>query len=423
MIDTIAKLFAKLLLDRFAPERNLRVRPNQGGFRPGMGCVDQIFTLRRILEHRSKYQQPTSACFIDFKTAFDSVDRISLWQIMAADGVPIKLLNLIKAYYVSTTARVRAYGEESEGFNLSAGVRQGCPLSPMLFNYAIDWILERALPPYRGVQLSDDLWIADLEYADDVVLLGAEPASLQPVLERIARYAADLGLSINPSKTKLMSTFIGPVQPIVFNGEAIQQVSEFSYLGSLTLPNGQAKAEVTSRIAKARAVFGRLCKCLWSRSEIGMKTKMLVYSSSVRPVLLYGCETWPVRSVDSEALEVFDHWCLRKISRVAWQQRATNQSVRERCSNIRRLSDVVRQRRLQWFGHLLRKPSETLTLKALNMLPCPDWRCRTGGQVKTWIKTIQSDVELLGLAAVYGLRRWRKDWISIGATLACDRRA
>ena len=98
LLNVAAKVFAKLVLTRFCHERDSRTRPTQAGFRSGKGCVNQIFTLRRVLEHRHKYQQPTVACFIDFRTAFDSVDRSSLWRIMKNDGMPDKLINLIKEY-------------------------------------------------------------------------------------------------------------------------------------------------------------------------------------------------------------------------------------------------------------------------------------------------------------------------------------
>ncbi len=80
-------------------------------------------------------------CFIDFACAFDSVDKDSLWWIMVADGIPPKLLRLIKAYYASTKMKVKASGIDSMSFEIRSGVRQGCPLSPTYINNIIQWIL------------------------------------------------------------------------------------------------------------------------------------------------------------------------------------------------------------------------------------------------------------------------------------------
>ena len=112
LIDVAAKVFTVLLLRRFQEERDLRTRRTQAGFRPGRGCTDQIFNLRRTLEERFAHQQPTVVCFVDFAAAFDSVDREALWRLLRADGLPQKLLRLIQAYYRSTTVSVRAYGDK-----------------------------------------------------------------------------------------------------------------------------------------------------------------------------------------------------------------------------------------------------------------------------------------------------------------------
>ncbi len=102
-----------------------------------------MHNLRRTLEQRWSFQQATVMSFVDFDSALDSVDRDFLWLIMAADGMPPKPLRLIKAYYASTKMKVRASGSGSMVFEIRSGVRQGCALSPTLFNYTIVWILAR----------------------------------------------------------------------------------------------------------------------------------------------------------------------------------------------------------------------------------------------------------------------------------------
>ena len=424
LIDIAAKIFSVMLLNRFSRARDARTRPNQGGFRRGRGCVDQIFTLRRVLEHRYKYQQPTVACFIDFRTAFDSINRDSLWTVIKADGLPDKLVRLMRAYYSATHARVRVYGEESPEFPLKFGVRQGCPLSPVLFNYAIDWTMEQALVDYPGVQMSNEMWISDLEFADDIVVLGDSPSALQPVLDRIESSGRSIGLIINSSKTKVLSTCPNmPNQCLSISGEPIEQVDSFKYLGSTLLPNGQAKEEIVLRTNNARSVFLQLRRVLWARSEISLRTKLQVFRAAIRPVLMYGCETWPLRAEDTRRLEVFDHWCLRQILKVDWHDKITNNDIRRRCENIERLSDLLQRRRLQWFGHVLRRENTELSKQALHSSPCPGWRCRLGGQLKTWISTVKADMDRLKLYTVYGVRQWNNNWLSLCAELTADRRS
>ncbi|BHF60393.1 hypothetical protein SprV_0100335800 [Sparganum proliferum] len=127
-----------LLTWRFQVVRDSRAMPNRAEFRARSGCANRVFTLRRILEFRHSYQQPTAVCFVDLAARFDSVYRESLWWIMALDGVPPKIIVMTKAYYRSTTARVPVHNNVPQPFAIQSGVRQGCILSPILFIYATD---------------------------------------------------------------------------------------------------------------------------------------------------------------------------------------------------------------------------------------------------------------------------------------------
>ncbi|BHF74601.1 Cytochrome c oxidase subunit 5B [Sparganum proliferum] len=168
LIDVAAKIFAIVLFRRYQAVYDSKTRPNQTGFRAGRGCANQILTLTCILEFRHSYQQPTAVCFIDFAAAFDSVHRESLWRIMALDGVPAKIIVMIKAYYRSTIARVLVRNNLSQPFGIRSGVRQRCILSSILSNYAIDWILGRALRESGVVEFAPAHRLTDLDYADDV---------------------------------------------------------------------------------------------------------------------------------------------------------------------------------------------------------------------------------------------------------------
>ena len=107
--------------------------------------MDHIFTLRQYLEHRNIFCHPTIAVFLDLKAAFDSVNRKTLFDLTLRQGVPPKYISIMKALYSHITGRVRAYGQLSECFKTSCCVRQGCPLSPSLFNFVMIDILGQAL--------------------------------------------------------------------------------------------------------------------------------------------------------------------------------------------------------------------------------------------------------------------------------------
>ena len=143
-----------IILDRLVTFRETQIRENQAGFRPGRGCVDHIFTLRRIMETRHSLKLPTLFVFLDLKATFDSVNRC-LWDCLSKCGVPDKYVRLIQSICDHPTSRVRAYGELSPEFTTTSGVRQGCPLSLSLFNFVTEVLFEWALHEFHdsGIQL------------------------------------------------------------------------------------------------------------------------------------------------------------------------------------------------------------------------------------------------------------------------------
>lgn len=424
LIDVAAKIFSIILLKRFQTERDRRIRPNQSGFRPGRGCTDQIFILRRVLEHRWSFQQPTVACFIDFKAAFDSVKREALWKIMEKDGLPTKLLRLIKAYYTATRTRVGVYGQQSRPIEVLTGVRQGCALSPILFNYVIDWVLSKALADHHGVRINETYALTDLAYADDIVILADSHSAIQNAVDNIVAMSKEVGLSINTSKTKVLSALVPADQRniISLEGEPIEEVDSFAYLGSKCTATGQGFSDIERRISLARHVFSSLQRNLWSRQEVSVKTKGRIYQAIIRSILLYGSETWAMRVADQRRLEVFDNDCLRRILRRRRSDHIPVSALRSACGMFS-LSSVMLQRRLRWFGHVARKPQEEIASKTLHLTPDPTWRRRQGGQTKTWLETIKEDLTLISGPATYGLRSWNNSWLQHSVGLAQDRRA
>nr|VZI29072.1 unnamed protein product [Spirometra erinaceieuropaei] len=193
--------------------------------------------------------------------------------------------------------------------------------------------------------------------------------------------------------------------------------------GARLLPNGQSKDDIVSRIDAARWVFSSLRKCQLIRRDLSIATKIRVYRASVRYVLLYGCECWALRVEDGRKLEVFDHYCLRILLRVKLTDFVSNEIVRARYDNIARITQAIQERRLRWFGHVLRRPPQELSVTALDPAPLCHWRRRRGGQFKTWLETVRQDMEVVLGPSVFGLRRWRREWVELSRSAAADRHA
>ena len=134
--------------------------------------------------------------FLDLKSSFDSVDRQALWRYLALKGVLPKFLNLLKALYADSCDRVRVYGKLSSKFSTSSGFRQGCPFSPFLFNFVTDLIMESSLLTSHtcGVELLLGCCLTDIEYADDIALMGSDPSQMQIIINNLNNSAARFGM-------------------------------------------------------------------------------------------------------------------------------------------------------------------------------------------------------------------------------------
>jgi hypothetical protein len=151
----------------------------QGGFRKGRGCVDQIFVLKEAL--RLRKGKKTYACFVDIRKAYDRTWRNGLWQMLWNLGVRGRMWRVIQSLYSNTRAKVRLPGGDTEWFRVVTGLRQGCVLSPLLFDIFLDGLVRALKRTHVGLNLlgnRDDL-LCVLAYADDIVLLAESAADLQ----------------------------------------------------------------------------------------------------------------------------------------------------------------------------------------------------------------------------------------------------
>ncbi|KAJ8417554.1 hypothetical protein AAFF_G00223970 [Aldrovandia affinis] len=145
LLSIPGKVFCSVLLQRLKTEVDNILREEQAGFRKGRSCSEQIFTLRNIIEQCLELQTTLIINYIDFKKAFDSVHRESLWQIVQLYSVPSKYVNIFKALYRNSTCRVRTSSGTTDDFDIVTGVRQGCILSPLLFLIVINFVMRKTL--------------------------------------------------------------------------------------------------------------------------------------------------------------------------------------------------------------------------------------------------------------------------------------
>src|ERR1700753_2667348 len=171
LLSVPSKIFSRIVLGRIKFALDKMLRKEQAGFRQNRSCIDHIASLRIIVEQSLEWQSLLYMNFIDFKKAFDMVDREVLWKILRYYGLPIKIVNIIRSLYTNTRYRVIHNSDLTESFEVKTGVRQGCLLSLLLFSLVIDWVMKSAMSPPRGIQWNIMQKLEDLDFADDICLL------------------------------------------------------------------------------------------------------------------------------------------------------------------------------------------------------------------------------------------------------------
>ena len=290
------------------------------------------FAIRRIIEQSKEFNKSPYIAFIDFKAAFHSVSRDSLWKILQICGVPQELSVLVRQLYTNTCSAVRLASSLSEEFSIETGVKQGCVIAPDLFNCVIDHLMRRLLSRCNlGIQLGE-YQHTDLDYADDLAIFAPSAFVLQEALTILQEEANSVGMQISWPKTKLIAITPKPTNHLslkICNRE-VMFVDSFTYLGSLITNDGSSSSDITSRIAKAASAMCLLSNTLLRKHRISIRTKINMYRALVVSVLLYGSEAWATTLADRRRLEVFDMRCQRRLLRVFWQQHVSNHSIRER---------------------------------------------------------------------------------------------
>jgi hypothetical protein len=353
--------------------------------------------------------------FVDFKQAYDSVNRASLWTILREMRVPEKLVRLTEMCYDRSKCCVRVGGENTRMFEVKSGLKQGCPIAPALFNIALEWVMRRTT---AGGGLTLGARSLDrLAYADDVDLMAETKEEVGRKVEEFALTAARLGLVINEEKTKIMRAsrdepFVG--DRVECGGLQVEAVDRFKYLGSVVTARNEMEVEILARVAAGTKCAWALNRCLKAR-WLSREAKVQIYKVIIRPVVLYGSEAWRMTKQMEHRLEVFENGILRRIcgpvydgGEGAWRRRH-NVELRE-MTRVEMISDVVRARRLSWAGHIARRDEESL-IKVATLLR-PAGRRPVGRPRKRWRDTVEEDLRELGgrqswTEAAQDRRGWR----------------
>ena len=201
-------------------------------------------------------------------------------------------------------------------------MHQGCILLPCLFNLYAEYIMRNTglEEAQAGIKIAGRN-INNLRYADDTTLMAQSEEELKSLLMKVKEESEKVGLKLNIQKTKIMAS--GLITSWQIDGET---VSDFIFLGSKIPADGDCSHEIKRRLLLGRKVMTNLDSILKSR-DITLPTKVRLVKAMVFPVIMYGCESWTVKKAEHCRIDAFELWCWRRLLRVPWTARRSNQSI------------------------------------------------------------------------------------------------
>ncbi|KAI8503836.1 hypothetical protein Bbelb_188070 [Branchiostoma belcheri] len=330
-------------VNRLKPKVEEILTEEQAGLRAGRSTLEQIFNIRMLTGLK----------------AFDRVWHEGLWKVMRDYNIDESLVAIIKSLYDNATCAVLHNNQLGDIFRTTVGVRQGCLLSPALFNVFLENIMQEALTDFESSISIGGRQLSNLRFADDIDLMAGSEDEHQDLSTRVDSRSTAYGMEVSTSKSKGMIN--GPTPDarttVSMGGEVLEDVDSFKYLGSILNREGTSTQEIRARIAQATAALAKLSPILQSKN-ISLPVKINLYKSLVASIFLYGCESWTTTAEAERRIEAFEMKCLRRILGISYLQRRTNESVRQEveevCGKQQSLLSTVKQRKLMWFGHVCR---------------------------------------------------------------------
>ena len=376
IINTLAKLVCKIIASRvysIAMEMKM-ISKEQAGFQKQEEAIGQAAALLEILQRRRNMEMTTAVCFMDFKKAYDLVPHKVLLNKLESLGINGKLLKFISSLYTGNTMAVKIGNRLSKKFEYKRGVRQGCPLSPVLFNIFINDLIPR-ISKIKVPKISD---VGCLLFADDTVILSNNSKDLNLQLIKVEEWCNENGMEINIAKCGLMEVCppeqsdIIPQEKVVYRGENVPITEKYVYLG-VEMNNELDMIKMAQyRVQKGRSTLGS-CMSTLKNSAIPISYKLMLIRNIIQPSIAYGSEIFGMNQVRTKALKKIADQALKAILKMGNFCRAR---VYDELSlvDISTMSNISRARAYKKWSE-----SKTIIEELIN--------CPATGTKHTWSKT------------------------------------
>ena len=221
--------------------------------------------------------------------------------------MPDHLTCLLRNLSAGQEATVRTRYGTTDWFQIGKGVRQGCILSPCLFNFYAEYIMRNAglEEAQAGINIARRN-INNLEYVDDTTLMAESEEELKSLLMKVKEESEKVGLKLNIQKTEIVAS--GPITSWQIDGETVETVADFIFLGSKITVDGDCSHEIKRCFLLERKGMTNLDSILKTR-DITLPTKVHVVKAMIFPVAMYGCECWTIKKAEHRGIHAFELWC------------------------------------------------------------------------------------------------------------------
>ena len=298
LLSVPCKIYTDILNRRLTQwlEDNDVLYDGQNGFRKGRSCLDHIYTLYTIINNRKLEKKDTFVCFVDAKKAFDTVNRDCLWYKLMCIGINGKFLNAVQSLYDNLSCTVRINNFETDWFNVTQGVKQGCVISPTLFSIYVNDLAVELNSLNCGVSLHETLNISILLYADDIAILSETEAGMQTMLNKLDDWCRKWRIMVNESKTKVLH-----FRPKAMNitdysfkcgNQAIDVDSSYKYLGFWMNEFLDMKFSLREIAKSASRALGAIYSKFLCAGGMNISVYTKLVETMVEPVLFFCSGIW-----------------------------------------------------------------------------------------------------------------------------------
>ena len=300
---------------------------DQAAYRPGFACEDHLLTLTLLYERCREWNQDLWIGVADVEKAFDTVEHPSLWEALRKIGVDDTYIRLLQTLYAYQTATVMV-GQESRKFSISRGVKQGDPISGLLFLAVMEvcfrtlqnrWKIlnKRRKGQYIGFVIDDcsDV-LTNLRFADDVMLFAHSARDLGNMMTDFKTEAAKYGLQLHMGKTKALAIARQLLPPTIVvdsvEVEVLGPERSEKYLGRALNLHAFHRFELDSRVRNAWAAFSKF-KAVFTSSAYPFAAKAKLFDAVVTPVMLYAAASWTLTKGMEDILIITQRRMLRQL--------------------------------------------------------------------------------------------------------------